>query len=336
MSLRVWFPPRSLFHDCCFAVVLACLIRSPTHLLATRVALRLQFSAFNGRTSAPCFRSRGPDGPTAMAGQEPPSAQQPLDVQSLPAELLDAVSRARPPCTRFANTGRCKKGAKCRFLHVSKSGHELNRFRLPYMSLENGQMMLRPPVGEALARFFSEAGVRNPLETGSSWIDPNNGWTMLTYQLQFMQPPDLEACLAASTVGVEGFHPSGSTRVGSWLMHGTSVESALGILIGGSISPGPGIVGEAVYAFTVQVAGDTPTDEEVQATWLRGQTGGYNLGASFLMKRHGILAKITNRNRPDTMPSGVTGLMRDQFGASPGCLEYVAVRVFTWTLWFRT
>ena len=209
-----------------------------------------------------------------MSQQREGPSTQPSGAESLPAELVDAVAKARPPCTRFASTGRCKKGSKCRLLHVSKSGFQLNRFRLPYMSLENGQMMLRPPVGEALAQFFSEAGTRNPLESGSSWIDPGCGQTMVTYKLQFMQPPDLEACLAASTVGLQGFHASGSTRVGPWLMHGTSVESALGILLSGSIIPGPGIVGEAVYAFTVDAAGDEPSDQELQAAWIRCQTGG--------------------------------------------------------------
>ena len=142
LRFRVWPPPRAklllslrcvicrsgcgfLLRACSMIAVSlwplpVCTIRSPTHLQATCVSLRLQLSAFNGRASAPRFRTRGPDGPTAMAQQEPPS-DQPADVQSVPAELMDAVSRARPPCTKFASTGRCKKGTKCRLLHVSKA-----------------------------------------------------------------------------------------------------------------------------------------------------------------------------------------------------------------------
>eukprot|EP00974_Lingulodinium_polyedra_P099373 9626500-Lingulodinium_polyedra.AAC.1 len=72
--------------------------------------------------------------------------------------------------------------------------------------------MSRPPAGEALASFFSEAGVRNLLEADASWIDPDQRCAMVTYKLHCVQPLDLEACLQASTHGVDGVYASCSLK----------------------------------------------------------------------------------------------------------------------------
>ena len=69
------------------------------------------------------------------------------------------------------------------------------------------------------------------------------------------QEPDQQACVAAKTAGFatvtqSGRQPGAIKRsLPKFMMHGTSVENVLEILVCGRIEPSPGICGDGIYGF---------------------------------------------------------------------------------------
>ena len=57
----------------------------------------------------------------------------------VPAEVLQAINRARPLCWWYARRD-CKKGAKCPYLHARGAENEAH---LPHASIDQPEMDLR-------------------------------------------------------------------------------------------------------------------------------------------------------------------------------------------------
>ena len=96
---------------------------------------------------------------------------------------------------------------------------------------------------------------------------------------------------------------STSEQVREFLGHGTSVESGLSILRDKRIEISPGIAGHGVYSFSFPEG--TTSDNYLQMmpqVWKRTATGGYNSGALFIWRRHGIVLSELNKDLP--VPQG--------------------------------
>jgi hypothetical protein len=254
------------------------------------------------------------------------------DALCVPAELLQAVNSCRPICPFFQPTkkrpaggGRdrgCRKGARCPLLHTGPWGNEAN---LPHVSRVPGQgLTLRPPLQQALNAYFSFKGVPNPLVQGKSWKTRSDtpGLDMVTFGLINMVTIDATACVAAEQTGgvqIEGkWHGNSTAPYSGLLLHSTTVEHAMSILVDGMIMPSPGICGHGIYAF--EVLSDGLGD--LEATWRRGMTGGYQRGAAFLLRTRGV---VVNAPSGFNLCAGVTGKRRDQYSVGPRTCVYESV-----------
>ena len=102
------------------------------------------------------------------------------------------------------------------------------------------------------------------------------------------------------------------------LLHSTSVQNGLSILVDGHIRPSGGICGDGVYGFELRST-DQP---DLESAWNRGASGGYNGGAAFALATHGILIKGRSSM---AVPPGATAWLRDQFAASNASIQYLSV-----------
>jgi len=147
------------------------------------------------------------------------------------------------------------------------------------------------------------------------------------------QEPDQNACKAAKTrsfgkVTQSGRQPGAIKRsLPKFMMHGTSVENALEILVCGGISPSPGICGDGIYGFELKTVGPDNIDfqDAVKECYARTGVGGYNRGAAFVLELDGILIKATNK---EVVPAGCVSFgerkneQDHQFSAAPSSVKY--------------
>jgi hypothetical protein len=182
--------------------------------------------------------------------------------------------------------------------------------------------VLRPPLAAAWDKFFEEKGRPNCLCFGRQ-IELEGCPRLILYTLLNMRPPNLTACEAAKQLGgvrVDGqWYGQSGKECPKYLCHGTSIDNALSILLGGSVNPSPGICGAGIYAFGL---GNADSDSELVKLFLRGCSGGYNSGAMIVMKLNGVLVKTTSNM---VVPSGACGTKNDQFSASPDAVTYVSI-----------
>ena len=262
--------------------------------------------------------------------------------------LLDGVSVQRPHCLVFNTTKGCKKGKKCTNLHCKpeqRPEHATNAWRLPYVTRFENQLRIRAPLHDAFAAFFNQH--QKPMVVGTGRVinatdQDGDEQVWLVHELQHMAPHDAHVCTKAelsrvaswpvslATVGGfgdDGVHASGSeawpSRVSA---HGTTIEASLSVLVDGHIRPSPGIAGEGVYSFMVpheRTSEAMPSDEELLQAVQRCAAGGYNQGAIFIFKRHGILAKTGKGDW--VVPPGATAFKKDQLASHPSTMEYLAV-----------
>ena len=147
---------------------------------------------------------------------------------------------------------------------------------------------------------------------------------LISYQLVIMKAPELDLCVAAAHAGgltINGvWHgASGKEDLPKYIGHGTSIESAMAILVDGAIMPSPGIAGQGVYGFGLQ---DPDDDAEVSKLYMRGCAGGYTRGALFILKVHGV---FVNTSSTCILPPGCIGQKKDQLAASAGSIQYHSV-----------
>ena len=250
-----------------------------------------------------------------------------------PKELLVALDAARPVCKFYLTKKGCKQGSSCKLRH-GESDDVVNAY-LPHVSRHDGPegttITLRPPLPAAIQKFF---GAHNfaPIALGASRATSRK--QLLCYQLLYMQEPDAEACRNADTSGYakdgqgKWVGKSGSVSIPypTAMCHGTSVEKMLQILLHGSIKPGPGIAGDGVYGFGVEVEdGGSISEEEMLKAWDRCVTGGYVHGAAIFFKcKPGILVK--GRAKLALGP-GMVSYKKDQLAAHPSVMQYDSVLV---------
>ena len=101
---------------------------------------------------------------------------------SVPADVLKAINQARPVCSWHTH-GRCKKGARCQFLHGVGTENEAHVPHISSHKTSDGvvKMNVRPPLHEAFDQFFKEKGRHRTACAGQN-VDAEG--TMIMYQLQ--------------------------------------------------------------------------------------------------------------------------------------------------------
>ena len=90
----------------------------------------------------------------------------------LPEDLVEAVANARRPC-RWFEQGKCKKGHRCSLLHRTS---EENVSHFPFVSCtvnSDGErrVQVRPPLRQALEKFFKLPGDELPVQSGKQVDD---------------------------------------------------------------------------------------------------------------------------------------------------------------------
>lgn len=74
-------------------------------------------------------------------------------------------------------------------------------------------------------------------------------------------------------------------------------------------------------AFLLQLQVNT---QDMMDSWERTRVGGYNHGAIFIVRRHGIIIKGEGRSSL-VVPTGATAKRNDQFAAGEATVEYLQV-----------
>ena len=105
-----------------------------------------------------------------------------------------------------------------------------------------------------------------------------------------MQDVDALACSAAVVgqgvrAGDKFCGVSHKPDVPTFLSHGTTVPSGLQIALDGRINAGPGICGTGIYSFAATGAIE---QADLARSWARTQSGGYNTGCLWVLKREGF------------------------------------------------
>ena len=118
---------------------------------------------------------------------------------------------------------------------------------------------------------------------------------LITFTLQNMDPPDIEACETAKALKSVSYRSlensnmfcykgENQKRLQAYGGHATSVSSGLQILRDGHINPGEGFCGTGIYCFGTE----TCEEADLDFLWNRTLSGCYNYGALFLIRLHGI------------------------------------------------
>ena len=222
---------------------------------------------------------------------------------AVPAEVLRAITRARPVCWFFTQRNyKCKKGEKCPHLHCN-----VNEAYLPHVSIsvEKGHaiMSLRPPLNEAWNLFFGGPHL-SPVGQSKKMLDGQ----VVFCSLHSMPDPDLSACRAAlSAKYVEVKHkdtgasrkPGETTSVAcpKYIGHGTALENALNILKERRINADPGVAGIGINAFCLP----SLDASDLENLYKINANSGYNRGAVIIMENHGLLIQA---NKNEIAPPG--------------------------------
>ena len=243
---------------------------------------------------------------------------------TIPTRLLEAVNVAKPQCPFWNSAKGCKKGNRCSLRHANVRSDPGMAARLPHISLNllsDGSTVarLRPPLIEAFRRYFHDEIC--PVSHGETW--QHGKINLIRYATPRMVSPDTFACAQANQrrmveTSNGTFIYASEAKHPPFLMHATDVKSALSILKSKRIFPGPGIAGEGIYGFALE-ADEWPS---ICSTFDRGTSGGYNWGASFILKIHGLVVKTEHH---EVVPKGAVGKKKDQYSASPTAIECIGV-----------
>ena len=241
--------------------------------------------------------------------------------EGLPAQLLQALKRARPPCPFFSTKHGCRKGRKCKLSHGGE-----NEDHIPHCSrhvAKDGRsyITLRPPLMQGLARFFSDRNCPMPISNGKTWR-LEDGTFAVTFATPLMDAPDLFTRKEAATrgfaeIGSQKFYRS-SCEFSGLILHSTSVPSALNILVEGRINTSPGTCGQGIYGFQT----DSQEQDALGKAWQRGVSGGCGWGAAFLLECPGL---VVNGDQKHAVPPGCVARKKDQFAVAERAATYVSV-----------
>ncbi len=260
------------------------------------------------------------------------------DAVKLPAHILKSVNEHRPKCALF-DEGKCKRSATCSKLH-DQNHCQRNHARLPNVSMSrdsSGKVHLnvRPPFREAWCDFIKKNQCRDRIGPSQRL---NHGKLVL-HQLNFMQEPNILACVAAHTKGyvcLPATSQCKSRQAGkcewrepcpAFLAHGATIQEALKVIRYGAITTSDGQCGVGVYCYKLE----DESNDSIQAAFSRCSTGtdDDNDGAMFVLKTHNNMQ--VNCTGAEIVPEGVIciGKMKSNEGklysASPSAVTYKAV-----------
>ena len=145
------------------------------------------------------------------------------------------MSACRQTCPFWGTRRGCRKGKKCPLLHDNP--HHGNAAHIPHISRHGDSFNLRPPLTSSLDMFFKEHKRPMPLSTAKFWSPQGSDTELVTFAVLNLTSPNMGACAAARQQG-------GVTISDQWrglstadfsgnIMHGTSVENAMQILLDG-------------------------------------------------------------------------------------------------------
>ena len=117
----------------------------------------------------------------------------------IPRKLMDAVNAAKPVCTFFWRTGKCKRGSKCKLYHNRLQESHLLPSVTRYDTENGPRIQIRAPLAAMITQFFKERGVESPI--GSSRKVKKT--QVLEFQLvkSRMKEPDADVCTRAKLAG---------------------------------------------------------------------------------------------------------------------------------------
>lgn len=246
-------------------------------------------------------------------------------------ELLAAVNQHRTKCPHWGTEKGCKKGSKCKLLHV---GDKESEARVPYAdrvvdpSTGAVALVVRPPVKEALKAFFETHSMPETINTGHSWTTSDDQ-RLITFDLVNMKKHDQGVCAEAKLSGRVPDYGRGclveaaaQRQMPELLVHGTDALRGTRILLHGQMLPSlRGAAGAGVNFFGMHGNfGDVGTLEQA---WQVGLALGFNKGCILTAKSHGIL--VDKRGEQEVVPSGAVAYDGNEFAANVDTLEYKSI-----------
>ena len=116
-------------------------------------------------------------------------------VMEIPKVLMDAVNAARPVCTFFRRTGKCKKGSKCKLYHNRWQESHLLPSVSRYDTKNGPRIQIRAPLPAMITQFFKERGVESPI--GPSKKVKNTQVIEFQLDKSRMKKPEADVCIRA-------------------------------------------------------------------------------------------------------------------------------------------